>query len=319
MSSAHTAVRMVARPESVPAARRFVSDALVRWGRPELVDVVELCASELVTNATLHSGSPWFHLEVEEIPGAVNLAVADSGSGAVDALAHQHDLSDAFFDDLNADDAATTGRGMFLVSALADAWGIDELPDGTRVWAEFSTNPTGEEGGSTDPRVTRSSQRPPPVVDPDKWARVRFVDCPAALLIAHDDNLAAYTRELYLIGSQLGEPSFERLAAILDGYVAEHATNWDPARIIAHEAVRDGRELVDIEVLADRDIRASIQFLRSLIGEAEALSRAGKLMTLPASDPVQRLRDWLEGEFLGQIEDGNEPLSWPDWLAGARR
>jgi anti-sigma regulatory factor (Ser/Thr protein kinase) len=319
MSSAHAAVRMVARPESVPAARRFVSDALTLWGRERLVEDVELCASELVTNATLHSGGTYFHIELEENSGAVHLAVADTGMGAVDVLARQPDLSDALFDDLNADDAAATGRGMFLVSALAAAWGIDELPAGKRVWAEFRTDPTGHETASTAPRVTRSSERPTPVLDPDEWPVVRFLGCPAALLIAHDDNLAAYTRELYLIGGRLGEPSFEQLAAVLDGYVAQHATNWDPARIIAHEAVREGRELVDFAVLADKEIRPSIQFLRSLIWEAEALSRQGKLMTLPAAEPVQRLRDWLEGEFLEQIEDGREPLSYPDWLSGAQR
>lgn len=308
---------MVARPESVPAARRFVSEALTDWGHLHLVEDVELCASELVTNSTLHSGSPYFHLELEKISGAVNLAVADSGAGAVDAMARQHDLSDASFADLTADDVAATGRGMFLVSTLADSWGIDELPDGKRVWAEFVTDPTGEDGASTDPRVTRS--RPPPVLDPDEWARVRFVGCPAALLIAHDDNLAAYTRELSLVADRMGEPSFERLGRVLDGYVSEHATNWDPARILAHDAVRDGRELVDIEVLADKDIRSSIRFLRNLIAEAEALSRQGQLMTLPAAEPVQRLRDWLEGEFLSQIEDGSAPLSYPDWLAGTRR
>lgn len=318
MSSAHAAVRMVARPENVPAARRFVSQTLTRWDCETLVDDVELCVSELVTNATLHSGSTYFQIDLEENSGAVHLAVADTGTDAVDVLARQAGLSDAFLDDLTADDAAATGRGMFLVSALAAAWGIDELPAGKRVWAEFRTDPSGDDPASTAPRVTRSSERPTPVLDPDEWAVVRFVGCPAASLIAHDDNLAAYTRELYLIGNRMGEPSFQQLASVLDGYVSQHATNWDPARIMAHEAVREGRELVDFEVLADKEIRASIQFLRSLIWEAEALSRQGKLMTLPAAEPVQRLRDWMEGEFIEQIEDGREPLPYPDWLSGAR-
>lgn len=319
VSSAHAAVRMVARPESVPAARRFVSDALTAWSCETLVDDVELCVSELVTNATLHSGSTYFQVDLEENSGAVRLAVADTGTGAVDVLSRQADLSDAFFDDLTADHAAATGRGMFLVSALASDWGIDELPVGKRVWAEFRADPTAHDAGSTAPRVTRSSDRPAPVPHFDEWTVVRFLGCPAALLIAHDDNIAAYTRELYLIGGRLGEPTFQQLAAVLDGYVAQHATNWDPARIIAHETVREGRELVDIEVLAAKEIRPSIQFLRSLIWEVEVLSRQGKLMTLPAPEPVQRLRDWLEGEFLEQIEDGREPLPYRDWLSGVRR
>jgi len=79
--------------------------------------------------------------------------------------------------------------------------------------------------------------------------------------------------------------------------------------------LRSGRtgwpEVVDFDVLADRDIRGSLEFLRRLIWEAEALSREGTLLTLPAAEPVQRLRDWMEGEFLAQIEDNAQPLPYP--------
>ena len=325
MPSSRAEVRMVAQPASVPAARRFVNDALTRWGCERLAEDVGLCVSELATNATLHSGSSYFQIELEELSGAVRVAVADTGMGSVDVLARQPEMSDACLGDLTADEACATGRGMFLVSALATTWGIDEQPAGKRVWAEFRPEPSaadgedGEDGDPTAARVSRSPERRAPALDPEDWAVVRFRGCPAALLVAHDDNLAEYTRELHLIGDRLAEPSFQRLAAVLAGYVAQHAANWDPARIMAHEAVRKGREQVDIDVLATRDIRESLRFLRDMIWEAESLSRQGRLMTLPAAEPVQRLRDWLEGEFLAQIEDGAEPLPYPDWLAGVRR
>lgn len=122
----------------------------------------------------------------------------------------------------------------------------------------------------------RSADHTEPALDPEHWAVARFRECPAALLVAHDENLDEYTRDLQLIGDRLGEPSFQRLAAVLGGYVAHHSANWAPARIIAREAVRDGRELVDFDVLADKNIRESIGFLRNLIGGAEALSRGGE-------------------------------------------
>jgi anti-sigma regulatory factor (Ser/Thr protein kinase) len=306
---------MVARPASVPAVRRFVRQALTDWGCDGLVDDVGLCVSELVTNATLHSGTTYFQVDLDLGADCLRLAVADAGLGSVDVLARQPELSDAVFDDLAADDAATTGRGMFLVSALAIAWGIDELPRGKRIWAEFGNGSPGLPGGTSDPVVSHDPRRPPPALDPDDWAVVRFLDCPPALLLAHDDNLAAYTRELYLIGARLGEPSFERLASVLEGYRVEHAANWDPARIAAHEAVRAGHEAVDIEIVVTREIRAAIDFLRDLIAEAEALSAEGRLMTMPAPAPVQELRDWFEVEFVEQVEDGRDPVSYPDWLA----
>jgi anti-sigma regulatory factor (Ser/Thr protein kinase) len=319
--SSRAQVRLVAQPSNVAAARRFVDAALAGWGRQSLADDIGLCVSELTTNATLHSGGSYFHLEVEEYDDTVRVAVADPGMGAVDQLARQPDLSDALLDDLNADDAFATGRGMFLVSALAHEWGIDELPSGKRVWAEFRSEGSAadrEGAGPTAAYLTWTEDRTPVTLDRDDWAIVRFRGCPADLLIAHDANLAEYVRELQLIGDRLGEPSFQRLAQLMGGYVADHAPNWDPARIIAHEALQRGRELVDIDVLADRDIRGSIRHLRQLIGETEALSLQGRLMTLPAPHPVQRLRDWLEGEFLAQIEDGAPALSYPDWLAGVR-
>lgn len=313
---------MVAQPASVPAARRFVNDALAGWGCQAFAEDVGLCVSELATNATLHSGSTFFRIELERHSGAVRLSVADNGMGSVAVLARQPELSDARLDDLSADHASATGRGMFLVSALATTWGIDELVAGKRVWAEFGPVPAGSAGDHADPaaaHVTRSDQRREPEPDPQSWAVVRFRGCPAALLVAHDDNLAEYTRELQLIGDRLAEPSFSELAAVLSEYVAQHAANWDPARIIAREALRDGHELVDIDVVATREVRSSIRFLRNLIAQAESLSRQGRLITLPAPEPVQRLRDWLEGEFLAQIEDEAAPLPYPDWLAGVRR
>jgi anti-sigma regulatory factor (Ser/Thr protein kinase) len=311
---------LVAQPASIPAARRFVSDALSDWGREHLADDVELCVSELATNATLHSGSAYFHIELEEHAGMVRAAVADAGMAAVDVLASKPGLTETFADDLGSDDPAATGRGIFLVSALATAWGIDELAEGKRVWAEFhpeSGSPI--EDGVTPAEVTRSAERRPGSLHTGDWVVVRFRGCPAALLIAHDENLAEYTRELQLISDRLTEPQFQRLAALLAGHVAKHAPNWDPAGIIAREAVRDGQELVDFDVLTDRSVREDLEFLRGLVWETEALSRDGRLMTLPAPEPVQRLRDWMEGEFLAQIEDGAEALPYPDWLAGARQ
>jgi anti-sigma regulatory factor (Ser/Thr protein kinase) len=311
-------MRLVAQPPSVPAARRFVHDALAEWGRERLAEDVDLCVSELATNATLHSGSTYFHLEIEQQAGAVRVAVADSGMGSVDLLARQPELTDTFLDVGTVEDPSTTGRGIYLVSVLATTWGIDELPAGKRVWAEFRPDSV-EKSDATGARVTRSPDRPAPELDPEAWAVVRFRGCPAALLIAHDENLAEYTRELQLLGDRLAEPSFQRLAGLMAGYVTEHATNWDPARIHAQEAVLAGRELVDFDVLATRDIRAALRRLRSLIREAESLSRQGRLMTLPAPAPVQRLRDWLEGEFIAQVAAGAGPLPYSDWLAGKRR
>lgn len=47
-----------AQVESVPAARHFLSYMLGQWGLAALVDAVALAASELLTNAVVHAGTP---------------------------------------------------------------------------------------------------------------------------------------------------------------------------------------------------------------------------------------------------------------------
>lgn len=311
----HARVRMVAQPASVPAARRFVDDALTGWGNETLIEDVSLCVTELSTNATLHSGSGYFEVELQRADDSVRLAVLDTGHTDADSLAARTGLGDVLVDELLADEPAATGRGMFIVSALASTWGIDELPDGKRVWAEFRDG--GEQSYDAQaPVVTRRDQgsagHPQ---DPDDWAVVRFIDCPAALLIAHDENLSDSIRELQLIGSHLGQPSFARLAQLLSGHVQKHAVNWDAARIMAREAVRAGQEFTSIDVLTSKHVMEDVRFLRELIWEAEALARAGKLMTLPARQEVQVLRDWLESEFRRQAEQGLAPVPYRSWLA----
>ncbi|HEY6932210.1 MAG TPA: ATP-binding protein [Marmoricola sp.] len=308
---------MVAQPASIPAARRFVDDALAEWSSADLADDIGLCASELATNATLHSGSSFFEIRLDIADDGIRLTVADHGVGSVEMIARQPELSDAF--GLAVGDASSTGRGMLLVSTLATRWGIDQLEAGKRVWAEFRPGSAGLDADPSAPLVTRAPVSGCTAPDPAKWAVVRFRGCPPGLLVAHDDNLAEYTRELKLLGDRLHEPSYQRLGEVLADYVAEHAANWDPARIIAREAVREGREAIDFDVLATRRIRESLLLLRKLIWEAESLSWADRLMTLPAAEPVQRLRDWMECEFIGQIEDGLAPLPYADWLAGVRR
>ncbi len=305
---------MVAQPASVPAARRFVDEALTGWGNRELVDDVGLCVTELSTNAMLHSASHYFEIELQKIADAVRVSVLDAGRVPADAIAARTKFSDALVEDLSADDASTTGRGMFIVSALADSWGIDELPEGKRVWAEF-----GEAESTYDvrPPVVNHRATPFPVEkqDPDDWVVVRFDQCPAALLLAHDDNLAETIRELQLIGADLRQPQFQKLAELMADHVQQHAVNWDAARIQALEAVRAGREFTDIHVLSHKRVMDDVRHLRKMIGEAEALSDSGKLMTMPASPDIQVLRDWLETEFCRQAEQGLGPVAYPTWLA----
>ena len=109
---------------SVPVARQFVTEVLRQWDLQMLVESVALIVSELVANAVRHVPGPCA-LEVSHRAGALRLAVADAGPGTPDlqVLGATHE----------------NGRGLHIVSAFSDAWGIDQLRDGGKlVWAELT-------------------------------------------------------------------------------------------------------------------------------------------------------------------------------------
>jgi len=298
---------MVARPSSVPAVRRFVDDALVGWGRGDLVDDVTLSATELATNATLHSGSTWFEVEISAHAGAVRVAVVDRGVTPTRTIASRGAVA-ASSEAL--DEESMTGRGLFLVSALASAWGVEGLPGGTRVWAEFGC-------GEADytPRAPEVSGVVTPLEDTD----VRVIElrgCPPDLLLAHDANLADIARELRLFGASHREEATVEAADQIMEVVRLSAVAWDAARLVAMQAVEDGRAEVDVALAsADvEDLPRKVQVLRRAVGAAEAVMARGLLMTLPAPAPVQQWRDWVEGEMVEQATTGRDPVPFADWL-----
>ncbi|MDQ0384643.1 anti-sigma regulatory factor (Ser/Thr protein kinase) [Streptomyces sp. DSM 42143] len=110
---------------SVPAARAFARETLVDWGVRGRADDVVLCVSELATNALLHGVPPGrgFLLRLLPCGDGVRVEVHDSGGG-VPAVP------------LDPDGADEGGRGLLLVSELADKWGVAEREPGKVVWFE---------------------------------------------------------------------------------------------------------------------------------------------------------------------------------------
>lgn len=102
-------------------ARRFVTDRLVADELDDLVDVVTIIVSELVTNAVRHAGSP-FRITVERQDGGLLLEVHDESSSPAR-------IPDPTF-------LADGGRGLALVGSLSETWGVTAHPGGGKsVWA----------------------------------------------------------------------------------------------------------------------------------------------------------------------------------------
>lgn len=112
---------------SVSAARHRAHDTLTTWGeqRPLREDDALLLLDELAANAVQHARTPF----------AITLSLDDAAlRGAVhDDNPHPPLLREPTMDGLG-------GRGIYMVAALADRWGVDRHPgDGKTVWFEINT------------------------------------------------------------------------------------------------------------------------------------------------------------------------------------
>jgi anti-sigma regulatory factor (Ser/Thr protein kinase) len=109
--------RFRCQPAAVTAARRFVREVLS--DRPfELVQAAELMASELATNCVRHAHTD-YELTIHT-QGQIRIEVRDAGEGRPRLLSPA--------------ERESSGRGLRIVEAMADAWGIIPVANGKTVW-----------------------------------------------------------------------------------------------------------------------------------------------------------------------------------------
>ncbi|WP_329022461.1 MULTISPECIES: ATP-binding protein [Streptomyces] len=111
-------------PEAASTARRLVATALEMWGIQDLCSDAAQIASELATNAVVHTKCQTFRFSVELQEGGVRISAEDS---ALDVLPARR----------AADDSSLGGRGLHLVDALCARWGYELHPQSKTVWAEL--------------------------------------------------------------------------------------------------------------------------------------------------------------------------------------
>ncbi|MEV0598501.1 ATP-binding protein [Streptomyces sp. NPDC050315] len=123
-------------PVSVCAARAFASDTLAAWDVAERCDDIQLCVSELVTNALVHGGDDarQFVVVLSVTDCVLRVEVRDAGAGVPRVRP--------------TDAGSESGRGLLLVSECAETWGVDRSQSGQSkvVWAEFKVR-SGQSSG----------------------------------------------------------------------------------------------------------------------------------------------------------------------------
>ena len=119
----HAAVDLPALPASAPAARQLLRLVLASWETTTHADTAELITSELVTNAITASeaaGCALVRVRLTARADSLRIGVWDHGAPfpAQRAAGRVDDLG---------------GRGLVIVDALADAWGVEPGRDGGKV------------------------------------------------------------------------------------------------------------------------------------------------------------------------------------------
>lgn len=126
-------MRFTSTPRGARLARRLVSHRLNDWGHPYTTpanETLTLITAELTANAVRHGHVPGrdFHLRLTASGTAFRIEVTDTREEKQPTVT-QHAL----------DAGSESGRGLLLVDALADKWGVTHRPSapGKTVWAEL--------------------------------------------------------------------------------------------------------------------------------------------------------------------------------------
>ncbi|MGH8926451.1 MAG: ATP-binding protein [bacterium] len=107
--------------QSAPAARKFVLEA--GWSDDAETNLrLATVVSEVVTNAILHARTAFV---VTVIPRREAIRVAVRDQSAVFPIRRAYQARQP------------TGRGLQIVEALADRWGVAKEPSGKTVWFEL--------------------------------------------------------------------------------------------------------------------------------------------------------------------------------------
>ncbi|MEU2068647.1 ATP-binding protein [Streptomyces anulatus] len=134
----------LAEPAELAGLRNAVRLRLDLWGLAAVVPDAQLCASELAANVTKHVGrGTSARLTVSMSGSRLRIEVCDPDVGSVPVL-------------VTNEDGDEHGRGLVLLDALADRWGVVLRADAKIVWCELTTGLRSSVDHVGGPQVARA-------------------------------------------------------------------------------------------------------------------------------------------------------------------
>ncbi|WP_405928610.1 ATP-binding protein [Streptomyces griseus] len=134
----------LAEPAGLAGLRNAVRIRLDLWGLADIAPDAQLCTSELAANVIKHVG-PGTHarLAVSMNGSRLRIEVSDPDTRGVPVLTTR----------ANGEEH---GRGLVLVDALADRWGVASRADSKAIWCELVTSLRSSVDHMDGPRVARA-------------------------------------------------------------------------------------------------------------------------------------------------------------------
>jgi anti-sigma regulatory factor (Ser/Thr protein kinase) len=273
-------------PDAAPQAREALGALLAGSAFQHRGDDGALAVSELVTNAVLHGREPVvLRLTLTQQCARVEVEDASPISPSFSML----------------DPTAVTGRGLMLISAASDRWGVEPVAEGKQVWFELLADGRAEELES-DVDALLAAWGDDLAEDPaHEQVRVVLTDLDTELIARAEAHVEGLLRELCLLVGDDVPPMIRRVARS----VLQAAAGMDVMRAdLKHQlalAVSAGQPLVDLRLTLRRDDAELVRDYSHAVDEADRLSRAGRLLTAPAPAELSEARQSYLRRLLAQL------------------
>jgi anti-anti-sigma factor len=125
----------------------------------------------------------------------------------------------------------------------------------------------------------------------------------------------AIQREFHILMANLAQDSIphqlaELRAALNVRFAGVGDETWDELR----RAAAEGRDEMDLVFSVPSSVAAASRELALMLDRMDQFCREGEdLLSLATPPDLAAFRRWFLAEFTRQIDDGHEPLSWPDY------
>lgn len=290
---------------SASRARSWLAAELADWSAG-CVATAELLVSELVTNAVLHA-SGRIEVSADRDGARVTVDVVDRWPSRPVRKAYGPD--------------AATGRGLFLLEQLAEAWGVREQGDRKAVWFRLSDHQQEVEAAAPDldaweqlggwPDLELAATDAQPARRRTGQVEVHLRGLPVAVYVAAEEHHDALIRELALLLAAGPGPHVSARLLELATDLVRRFKGFNQRRTAQVETARRANQpTVDVtEVFSPEEV-ADVRLVAAELDEVDQLAEQAPLLTRPALAEVRAMRRWYSEEVARQLQ-GLEPTPWP--------